>query len=207
MDNYDSNGYWNLPPSDRQQSFPPPPYLPPYLPQYLPIPPIPQQQQYDDHRRHSLPAQIGPPPPLSENNTTRRQSLPSRLQPPPPLLSRQPDNEILAQLLDSYSASIKWRVQAGPSPFYVFLDNNNKTKQKGWVRNLMRIPTTKNNPTPLRYYDLLIKTTPSAAMSGFSNTQVMDVFYHAFDMNKASMCSAKLKKRRMIGNQNTTTTH
>ena len=203
-------------------SFPPPPTKyrqqpHPHPPPYLPIIPLPspapsqqqdQHQQYD-HQILTAPAefQFGLPPivPLVQYTHARRQLLPPRLlQSPPSLLSRQqPSNngdEIL-RFHNSFVASLEWTDPKRPSPLFDLIRDNNKTKQRGWARSLLRIPTTtkNNNPKPLRYYDLLIKTTPSAIiMSGFSNRQVTDIFYHAFDMNKASMCSATLKRRTIM---------
>jgi hypothetical protein len=43
------------------------------------------------------------------------------------------------------------RLSTTISFFYDLLDKNNKTKQRGWVRNILRIPTTE------KIYFLFIK--------------------------------------------------
>ena len=166
----------------------------------------------------SFPPSNLPPPhvqvPFQSQISYQRSHPPSSLQQYgriPNILPQQP-NDLAISFLDSFNRSLDWNDRKRTSPLFNFMRENNKIKERGWLRNLLNIPTRpKNNPAPLPYHDLLVKTTTTTR---YSNKQIMDVYYHAFATDNTSFNDAVRKRRKMLGDQNrieatttTTTTH
>ena len=194
MENRNPNTYRYFPPNHRQQSFPPP-YIPPYFP------PIQQQQQ----QQQQPPQAQGPYSTATNSHRTnvflpppsyRRQFNPyhhlqhNRLPPSHPVYpipTPKPPNEG-TDLLKIMVESMKWTASSIPGPLYDYIEKEGSNKEKGWLREMAGISTSrKGNKETMVYYDLLLRCAPEKTLRIKINLH----FYHAFDMNAESLRYAR----------------
>jgi hypothetical protein len=180
-----------------------------FIPYRLFPPPHPHQQQLQD-RNHHPPASVPAPVQFHPQPTwPQSYNYPFQLLPPQPPQCQHhysnnsgrdstPANSLsphitkrrdFIEFSNCLELSVMWKDKRAPTPYFELFTKKYMKGERGWLIDLLKYSDT----SLLDCHDLFVRFAPFGSMY----VEVVQLFYHAFDMDEKSVRDAKMMQRSL----------